>query len=323
MNKTILLFRFKQLWKIIRDIPLLYLILIPGMLGFAGIYLFSAIKDKNTAIVISLLFLFLVLLIQDRRKDYRFIHLIAAYPPKIFFLEYLLLSLPLLLVLSVHGHWIIAGSVFSGIVLIALKKQAGFRMKSGFTLPGFVSYSLFEIRCGVRQYGLYLLIIYLIAWGTLPFLYVSLGVFWLLTLSLSDMFRTSEPLNIICAPELPPAGFLHRKLKINLAAFLCVITPLCLIYLPVHPEAWWLSLYYLIYMTTNVALVVVSKYAYYSPGEKIMGGQIAIIISFFCVAIPILFPLTLFYLIKNYLAARRNLKIYLDAYDTELTCGIQ
>jgi len=323
MNKAILLFRFRQLWKIIKEIPLLYLIVILGMLGFAGIYLFSAIKDKNAAIIISLIFLFLIFLIQDRRKDYRFMHIITEYPPKVFVLEYLLLGILLLIVLSIHGHWIIAGSVFLGLVLIALKRQGNYHVKSGFSLPGFVRYSLFEIRCGVRRYGLFLLIIYLIAWGTLPFPYVSLGVFWLLTLSLADMFGTSEPVNILCTPELPPAKFLHRKLKINLLAYLCVITPLCLAYLLVHPEAWWFSLYYLIAMTTNIALVITSKYAHYSPEEKIMGGQIAIIISFFCVTVPILYPLILFYLIKNYLAARRNLKTYLDAYDTELACRIQ
>lgn len=323
MGAAVLIFRFKQLGKIIREIPLLYLLLILGMLGFAGIYLFSAIKDRNAAIIISLLFLFLIFLVQDRRRDYRFMHIIAEYPVKVFCLEYLLLSIPLLFVLSIHGHWIIAGSVFSGIVLIALKRQGNYHVKSGFTLPGFVPYSLFEIRCGARRYGLFLFVLYLIAWGTLPFPYVSLAVFWLLTLSLADLFGTSEPVNILCTPELPPAKFLHRKLKINLLAFLCVITPLCLVYLLVHPEAWWFSLYYLIAMTTNIALVIASKYAHYSPGEKIMGGQIAIIISFFCVAVPILYPLILFYLIKNYLAARRNLKTYLDAYDTELACRIQ
>lgn len=324
MKKTILLFRCKQFTKIVKDIPFLYRLLILGMTAFAGIYLFSALKDQTAAMIISLIFLFLVWLIQEKRKDYRFMHLVAACPPTVFCLEYLLLSLPLLLALAIHRHWIIAGAVLLGILLTAWKKQTDFHLNSGLIrLPEFIRFSLFELRCGIRQYGLFLPVAGLIALGTLPFPYVSLGIFWFLTLFLTEMFRTSEPLNILCSVELPPAGFLHRKLKINLAAYLCVITPLCLAYAAVHPGDWWLSLYYLAYMTANVALVVVSKYACYSPGEKIMGGQVAIMLSFFGVAVPVLFPLTLCYLIKHYLAARRNLKLYLDAYDTELTCGIQ
>jgi hypothetical protein len=311
------------LTKIVKEIPFLYLLLIPGMLGFAGIYLFSMMREQTAAMVISAVFLALVLLIHDRRRDYRFMHVVAASPWRVFGMEYLLLAFPLLLVLSVHRHWIIAGALLAVVLLIALKKQTVFQLKSGFAVPKFIRYSLFELRCGIRRYGLLLLVVCLIAWGTLPFPYVSLGVFWFFTLILADLFRTSEPLNIICTPELPPAGFLHRKLKENLTAYLCLLAPLCLACLAVHPEDWWLSAYYLLAMTTNAALVIASKYAHYSPGEKIMGGQIAIIISFCCVAVPILYPLTLFYLIKNYPAARRNLKIYLDAYDTKPACSIR
>lgn len=311
-----MLFRLKQLMKIVKEIPVIYLLLIVGIVVFAGIYLFSVMRDQTVSAILSVVFLSLLLLLHDRRKDYRFMHIVAATPRKVFCMEYLLLGLPLLLVLSVHRHWIIAAPVLLGMLLIALKRQTGYHRKSGFAVPKFIGYSLFELRCGVRRYGLLLLLVYLIAWATLPFPYVSLGVCWFFTLVPVDLFRDSEPLNIVCAPELPPAGFLHRKLRLNLTAYLCLLMPLCLAYAAVHPEDWWLSVYYPVAMTTNAALVIVSKYAHYSPGEKIMGGQIAIIISFCCVAVPVLYPLTLFYLIKNYPAARRNLKTYLDAYDT-------
>jgi len=177
MNRAILPFRFKQLWKILKEIPLLYMILIIGMLAFASTYLYSALQKKTTAEIVSLIFLFLIFILHARRKDYHFMSIIEDQPRKVFCMEYLVISLPLLAVLLIHQHWLLALGLLMITPLIGLMKQRTATEGNSIRIPKFIPYSLFEVRSGLRQYGLIFLILYIAAWATLPFPYVSLGIF--------------------------------------------------------------------------------------------------------------------------------------------------
>ena len=55
---------------------------------------------------------------------------------------------------------------------------------------------------------------------------------------------------------------------------------------------------------------------------KITGGQVPITIAVISIFFPVLLPVVLFFLVKNYLAARRNLTTYLYAYNPESTSRI-
>lgn len=322
LNNAIFRFRFMQLGITIREIPIVYHIIIAGLLFFFGWALFRLMSSETASLIIACVFLFSIFMIHANRNDYRFIFLIEEHPWRIFTLEYILLSIPFLLAAGIYGQlWPIL-LIIIGCILVGCQNRRIHRAKFYFPIPRILPFQAFEYRTGIRRYGLLLVLFYVLALAGLFFPYASLAILWVIILSLTDFFRISEPLNILCVDELSPLKFLYRKLRLNVGLYIVISFPLCLAYAFIYPADWWIPLYFFLYGIVNVCLVIVSKYAFYRPQEKIIAGQIGITLSFFGMLIPLLFPLTLFYLIKNYIRARQNLKNYLDAYDTGSTCRI-
>lgn len=323
MNKAILRFRFRQLWKIIREIPIVYLLL---LLIFTGIFIVVIYRLATTAtgtISISIFLLLGLYALHIKRRDYRFICLIEEKPWRIFCIEYLLLSLFFIVIVILQGYYWMGIAIISGCMAIPFVKQQISRISSGLTPPSFITYDAFELRAGFRQYGILLIILYIVSWGGLFFPYVSLGALWLFTLIWMDFFRTSEPLHILCAKELPSGQFLHSKIRLYIRLYVIAILPVYIIYSILYTDTAWYAMLFFLYALLNIILIIVTKYAYYIPQSKIVAGNIAITFSLFGMLLPLLLPLTLFYLTKNYLAARRNLIPYLDAYNTESSRTIQ
>lgn len=180
--------------------------------------------------------------------------MVEKKPWRVFCMDYLLLSLPVLLIEIIQGFYVLAIGMGVGCMLIGFIKQPIHRANKGTTPPCFIPDNAFEYRAGIRQYGILMLIIYGSAYVGLLFPYISL-------------------------------------------------------------VSLWLVLILIVYGTADIALIIISKYAAYQPNTKITAGQVAISLSLFGILLPILFPLTLFYIIKKYIAARRNLTSYLYAYN--------
>jgi len=323
MNKTIIRFRFRQLWKIIREIPLVYLLLLIIFTGVSAIIIYRLAGTPAGAIGISLFLLLGLYALQKGRRDFHFISLIEEKPWRVFSIEYLLFSFPFMVILAWQGFYWMCLAIIAGCLSISFMPQKVHRIRSGITPPSFITYDAFELRGGIRQYGGFLLILYVGCWCGLFYPFVSFAFLWLFTLSWVESFRISESLQILCAKEYTSRRFIHWKIILYIRLYVIAALPVCVVYAFLYPDSSWFALLFFVYALLNIALLVVTKYAYYTPQTKIVAGQIAITLSLMGMLLPLLLPLTLFYLIKNYLAARQNLKPYLDAYDTESTCSIQ
>lgn len=315
INTVFLQFRLRQLGKIVREIPVPYLIILAVMLLFALFALYHLTGGREEMAmagggVIVLLFLF-----HRVRKDYHFLQLVDEYPARIFCADYLLLSLPVFVVGVLHGFYLVAAGVSVGCMAVGFIRQPVRRIGNGCKPPRFIPGEAFEVRAGIRSEGGILFVLYTAAYIGLWLPYLSLGVLWLFSVILLECFNYAEPAHLLCVRELSAKRFLHYKLGLNVRLYGAAIAPVCLLYAIVYPEGWWLALGFFVYSTINMALVIVSKYAFYLPNTKITAGQVAITLSILGVLIPVLFPLTLFFLIKNYVAARRNLISYLYAYN--------
>lgn len=322
MNSAFLYFRLRQFNKFIREIPVIYLIILTGILLIAGIALYELAKELKGGLIIGASLLVLLSLLQIKRKDYHFIFLAEEKGWKVFCLDYLLLSLPVIVILLLHFHWYISLGILVGCMGISHLKQPFHRTNKGRTPPRWVPAKAFEVRSGIRQYGGLLLVLYASAWIGLLIPFASLVSLWFFTVFIADMFRHSESEQILFSQEQSAKRFLHRKLTLNLKLFLCIIAPVCIVYLLLYPDHWWLILSFLVASMMNVSLFITTKYAYYWPNTKITGGQIPITIALVSIFLPVFLPVTLFFLIKNYLAASRNLKTYLYACNPELTSRI-
>lgn len=322
MNNAFLRFRLRQSGKFIREVPVIYLVVMIGILLIPGIALFQFTKELKGSLIITTILLVVLALIQLRRKDYHFTFLAEEKAWKVFSMDYFLLSLPILIIILVNSFWYVSLAIIAGCIGVSFIKQPFHRTKKGMDPPKWTPAEAFELRSGIRQYGGLLLILYLSAWIGLWLPFASLASLWFFTVILSDIFRFSEPVQILCSQEHPAQIFLHRKLLLYLKLFLYAIIPVCIIYTLLYPDHWWFILIFLVTVSLNIMLFIINKYAHYLPNTKITGGQVPITIAVISIFLPVLLPVLLFFLIKNYLAARRNLTAYLYAYNPESTSRI-
>lgn len=315
MNHAIIRFRLRQIWKIIKEIPIPYLLLITGLLAFGMVFLSRMMQDVQQASVVGGIWLLFLWGLHAGRRDFHFIELVEASPWRIFFLEYLLLSLPVIVLEVACGWFVVVLAIMLACLIFALKKQGFRRVKNGLSVPQFIPVEAFELRAGIRRQGLVFLILYIGALAAVGISYLSLAFVWLMLCVLTEAFKMSEPLSLVCVQELPDGKFLWRKIGLNTSLPTVALLPVYLIYLAFHPEDWLFVGLFFLYGVLNTMLIIVTKYAYYRPDAKVMAGQIAFFISMFGMVFPVLFPVTVFYLIKYYWAARRNLKTYLYVYN--------
>lgn len=315
MNSAFLRFRLRQFKKFICEIPAIYMIILAGILLIAVIALYEATKELKGSLIAATILLASLSLLQMRRKDYHFILLAEEKAWKVFGMDYLLLSFPVVIIILLHSFWYVSLAIIACCMGISFLKQPFRRTNRGITPLKWIPAEAFEIRSGIRQYGGILLILYSSAWIGLLLPYASLASLWFFTVFFADMFRFAESEQILCSQERSAKCFLHWKLGLNLKLFLCATGPVCLIYIFLHPEQWWLIITFLVAISLNLCLFITTKYAYYRPNTKITAGQVSISLAILSIFLPVLLPVTLFFLFRNYLAACRNLKTYLYAYN--------
>lgn len=315
MNYAIIRFRFVQLWKTVREIPPIYMVLVLILLALGSIFLFGAMKSCEGSLVVSSITLLLIYLLHHRRKDYRFIFLIELHPWRVFSIEYILLSLPVIGIAIYHNHFSALFLTLIGCLFISFKKRRIHRLKQSFHVPRFIPFAAFEIRSGVRRYGWTLVVLYVIMLAGLFVPYVSLVCIWIITVLITEFYHSSESLAILCADELSGGAFLSKKLRLNMTLYVVFLLPLLMLYSIIYSDHIWLALYVLMYGTIFIGLLIFTKYAHYDPGKEIRAGQVGVGLSMFGMLLPPVFLLMVALLLKNYWAARRNLTRYLYAYN--------
>lgn len=315
VNTRFLIFRFRQIGKFFREIPVPYLIILLAIAGIALYVLLSFLESLLEASVCGSVLLMVVWFIHLRRKDYHFIRMTDERAWWIFFADYLLFSLPFLFLLLWQGYWFVVVGVMAGYVGISFIRQPFRQAVKGFPVPSFIPYKAFEVRILFRRYGGLLTILYLSAFVGLLLPYASFASLWFCTAFILEGFRDCESRPILNGSEIPAKRFLHHKIWLNGKLFCAAILPVCLIYTIIRPGDWWLALGFFVLASLNVVLLIVAKYALYEPGKKVVSGQFSISLSYIGILIPFLAPLTLFLLIRYYIMARKNLTPYLYAYN--------
>jgi len=286
-----------------------------GLISFVFYILFSFITNVIHANIVGGVSLLLLLIIHLRRRDYHFVQLIDEHSWRVFFTDYLLIALPVFILILIKGFCFILLGVIACIVCIAFFKRPFNRIRNGFPVPRFIPAKAFELRIGMRRYGVMLCLLYLGAFAGLLVPYLSFVFLWFCIVIVFDCFRYGESRAILCSSETKAGKFLLQKININLRAVVLALLPVCFLYFLMYPANWWLLLIFITLSLLNVILYVVSKYALYEPDSKITGGEIPISLSFIGIVIPILAPLTIFLLLRYSFRAQQNLTQYLYAYD--------
>lgn len=275
--------------------------LFPGCLYAAGV----------VAAVVSVIHL--------SRKDQKFMLLTGSVPLKIYLAEYTFFSLPVLLIMVFSPHWYLAPALvvwylgLSRVYRVPLRKIRSIR-----TFP-LIPRDNFEWRSGIRTNLWPLLVLYLLCLGFLSYAYVSLFVLWILMAFIIPFYQEFEPLEILGCWELDPRAFLRKKITSHLWFFLLVTAPVMVGYGLFHPGEAWIALVVWLLSLINLAFFILSKYAAYTPGGKMPGGNFPVSLVHLSMLVPVagpfLFPLPLLMGIRAYRKSLVTLKPYLDVYN--------
>ena len=158
-----------------------------------------------------------------------------TYP--LLLVEYLCLTLPILIILLIGSRPELAAMLVSMVLLLPfikwrIKSISLFQMRK---IP-FLPWTMFEWRSGLRKSGLVLF--FMIVSG-IPFLqqtFVPLLVIILISLLVTSFYVECEPINILVLDDFSPKDFLWNKTKQLLSIIGLLWIPFILAFLFFHAE---------------------------------------------------------------------------------------
>lgn len=307
---------------IMRVFQLARLITIVGIfrtvfLAILLVYAFFFIDEKITQVPINYLLIFIVsyviFIIHRRRNDYLLILKTFKLHYFLFFLDYVICSLPLALIMIKNCQSILLGILWGSCLLNSflntrpINRQHQNMISKLFT---FIPTQLFEWKSGFRQNILYLILIYVLCFLGIINLYIGLIFFIILFLIIISFYFENESREIIEAEQLSSSKFLKTKIRRNLKFYLLFVFPIFSISLIFNPSSYIeILLFYL--STANVFIFnILFKYTYFIPHESGIINMLQL-----SIAIIALFPpfsiVILFINYFLYIKATKNLNNYL------------
>lgn len=309
--------RILQILRLLKELGVFRFLFIIGI----AILLFSLCIRIISTYEISALILSLVLpvTIQFNRKDLLFIRTSFANANILLFIEYIFITLPILIItllfakhFIVFAFCIIIIFLVSNIFIIRIKEK---RQKQIFNWhKHLISPNFFEWLSGLRKNPLFF-IIYFIGLLLSFFPFVSVITMIICAFILSSFFLEPEPLSYILSYEIGEKKFIHYKIGRNLYKYLILMSPLFILGLLFNPGQYIMLCMVLLSCVIGFVAIIVSKYATYIPNHTSVGFNL---ISTLILTSIIFFPLmiiTIPILLINYLGAIENLKKYLDDYN--------
>lgn len=317
MLQSILKIRYKQLIREVANLGLTRVFLVFLVFGFGVLFLYHQPEQLRNVLFG---FLFLIVSIHWHRKDKRFLKVISKEPILIYFVEYSVLSLPLLGFFVGFQKWLLLPLTFLGILLICLTSFFNFNFQkkglNNFILAAIPS-QYFEWKSGVRKYfwsllGLFLLGIFG-SWN----IYVVPAVLFIYSVLVALFFQEGESRLLIEIQELSAKKFLLQKLSSNLALFTLTSLLFVVLFLIFHSHYWYIILmeYFISYCL--VVFAITQKYAKYQPNEELTSNNIlfgfAVSGFFWPPNLPFIWIMSVYY----YFQAIKKLKPILDDFDSK------
>lgn len=303
MLASFITIRLKQILRGLYGLGILRLIFLVGLLSFSEFILFKQTAlYPNTTYILGLYLAFLTL-IQIKRSDLTFLKTHFLNYKTFIFIEYLLLSLPLLFCFIFYYQFesilILIASIY-GITHLNITIQ---KKSYNNQLLKWIPMTAFEWKAGFRQYQFILIPLWITAvlssffMGSVPIAIFIIGVIPL------NFFEKGEPIPMIIAFEMDTKSFLWSKIKTQILIYSCIVVPLILISLVFHLEYWYIPVTeFIIFLFLNIYFIL-TKYAFYEPNKKSPAattfgglGTVSALIPFF---LPVIILLSIWFYIKS------------------------
>ncbi len=294
---------------------ILRILILLGLIFFAGAYVFSKISDSPNDYYFFALSLLFIVVIHLNRRDIKFLRITFNNHTVPVFFGYVILLTPVFVVYVLFQKELLL--CISIICLFAISGYTGGygRINRKIFLVNFLPEINFEIRAGLRKSGYFIPCIWLVGLIFSFFIAsVPIALFLLGILSLS-FYEKRESLTMIIAFEESGKTFILNKYK-NIATYYSLaVLPLVVLYLVFHPLYWYVPLIELVALYSLQFYFICTKYSSIFTPETSFGNSLKLSIGTLLGLIPVLIPILWILSLRNYFKAKRNLNYYLDDFN--------
>ncbi len=310
MIPRILDFRLRQIGRMLKEIGAVYFVLlILVCFGFFMGLVDSLVKSQTP--FMGLIGVLIVGSIHFSRKDGSFLKKLQINRPKLYAVEYILLTLPITFAFLGGPNFGAIGVQILGVILLAFLPNPELEGKSfSNTLDfKFLPKETFEARSYLRRYIIPIALLYIVGLITAKYVAMPLLVIILTALFFTSFFDEVESKLLFEAIHFKK-GILWSKVRSYLGLFYLLLSPHIIVFLIVHTHYWYILLAGLFVTSTVIVFNIFYKYASFSPYRRRVYNSTVNAIFFGFAMVPFLYPVTLLYLIYYYRKARKNIQLY-------------
>jgi hypothetical protein len=278
------------------------------------LFLIQRIALYPWSIAIPAAALYIIWLIHARRRDYHFLSAIMPNPRAVFIAEYVLFSIAVPVLLLYGGLYLHALLFSIGLIMITFKAPLQVMNSSRVVKLSMIPAGMFEWQSGIRKNLIAVFLFYIPGLFGFYQLWFSALSLLLLTMIFISFYSEYEPRNMIAAGSDGSLHFLLKKVARDTGCFAILLLPLVCIALT-HGDYLWLTLGYFLASLNLLAFSILLKYHQYRPGAYSGAHQmLTTLAGIVSVVLPVALLIAVFNLFLA-AGAKKNLKIYLDAYN--------
>ena len=328
MILTIYKIRLSQFYRLLTELGLFRVIALLVIFGFVFFLLFHIVINPQNTILALIAIGLLLFSLHASRNDKRFIKTTIKSPYSIYFSEYLLLTLPFLVIWIVHFNWIGTGLLILIVLstpLISTRIKPGnlgsiikilinpfstnLNSKFKVSLP-FISDSSFEWISGVRRNLILLSPIYLLflAFSFVP--YVAVAGMIIISILISSFYYYGESREFVEFYASNPREFLLRKITVNLKQLIILFSPILIVTLIFQTSTWYFLVGAVIISFLIQILAIIFKYGLFEENANLNRNNFIFLINILFIILGVFWPIPIIMGIKYYAKATENLKKY-------------
>ncbi|HBS85588.1 MAG: hypothetical protein A2W91_14505 [Bacteroidetes bacterium GWF2_38_335] len=312
----ILFLRAKQLFRVLMEIGLLRSLFLLGLLGYGMIWLLGVVKQEGYREIMVYVFASMIFSVHLQRKDKRFLKLLRRQVFPLFMIEYTIMLLPMIVLLSITGSAIYAAAMVLFTLPVSLiNTTVSFKKINLFRKLLFIPRSNFEWKSGFRKKFVYMGVVWTLSLMVsyyAPVIPIGIGI---ITLIICSFHTENEPEIMLRIYGKDTYTILLKKIVQNVILFALIVSPLVVVFLYNNPDLWDLFLFAMGVCVMTLVFSIVFKYALYEPSTVVERNVFIVGFVMICFLIPWLVPLPLIMLIYYIGKSSKNLKQYLDAYN--------
>lgn len=294
----------------IKEMGPIYVIFVGVMSVLLYFILLERIDVGKNGIYLCFLSLMATASLHMERGDLSFIRKQVTQPSWNIYMEYLILiqvfGIPIL-VFSSWYYYVMLLLLPIGISWIPGRKLQKTVLPQ---LSQWVPAHNFEWIAGLRSRYRQFAVLLLVAIGLCWLAYVPAVVFYMITSYILMFYVQCESRQMLTANYQSPRQLLYRKIKNTIGPLWIIEVPLLAINVAVNPDLLWIDIGLLLIQLTLVSYAVTLKYANYKPCEWLHSNVFFLNIAFVGVLLPIILPVMLFMVFRNFNRSVDHLHLY-------------